>query len=53
MKLQNVLMCGEESQRPLLKVTGFGHAKVSHSVQKLSAFSPKLSAFSPKLILQL
>ena len=28
MKLQNVLMCGEESQRPLLKVTGFGHAKV-------------------------
>lgn len=27
MKLQNVLMCGEESQRPLLKVTGFGHAK--------------------------
>ena len=29
MKLQNVLMCGEESQRPLLKVTGFGHAKVT------------------------
>lgn len=27
MKLQNVLMCGEPHERPLLKVTGFGHAK--------------------------
>ena len=33
MKLQNIWMCGEAHQRPLLKLSGFGHAKVRLRVE--------------------